>query len=119
MVYVYIVVSKTLNSFAYTKRAHSPLINFAERGTNVQIANCSVYCKYKRGDTNIRRCVTKNCGNKETDLLDKQRFSLLRTNTRMECALKWYLDRGFVLGRRFVLCVAFQGAITNKVCIVT
>ena len=105
---------------AYTKRAPSPPINFAERGTNVQIANCSVYCQYQgRGDTNIRRCGTKNCGNTETDLLDKQRFSSLRTNTRMECVLKWYLDRGFVLGRRFVLRVALQGAVTNKVCVVT
>jgi len=125
-IYIYVCVcvcvcvcaSKPVSSFAYTKRAHSPAINFAERGTNVQIANCSVYCQYKRrggGNTNIRRCGTKNCGNTETDLLDKQRFSSLCTNTRMECVLKLYWDRGFVLGRRFVLRVALEGAVANKV----
>ena len=121
-IYIYIYIyryQQALNSIAYTKRAYSPPINFPERGTNIQIANCSVYCQYKGGDTNIRRCGTKNCGNTETDLSDKQRFSSLRTNTRMERVLKWYLDRGFVLGRRFVLRAALQGAVTNKTCVVT
>ena len=125
-IYIYIYTHTCVCVFvcvcqqAYTKHAPSPPINFAERGTNVQIANCSVYCQYGGGgNTNIRRCGTKNCGNTEKDLLDKQRFSSLCTNTSMECVLKWYLVRGFVLGRRFVLRVALQGAVTNKVCVVT
>jgi len=62
------------------------------------------------GNANIRRCRTKNFENTERDLLDKQRFGSLRTNTRKERVLKWYLERSFVLGRRFVLRVALQGA---------
>jgi hypothetical protein len=81
-------------------------------------SNCQLQCVLpirKGGHTNIRRCGTQNCGNTETDLLDKQRFSSLHTNTRMECVPKCYLDHGFVPGSRFVLRVAY----TNWACILT
>ena len=42
----------------------------------------------------------------------KEKFSSFRTKTRTERVLKWYLDRGFVLGRWFVLRAAFQGAVS-------
>jgi hypothetical protein len=36
-IYIYIGASKSLNGFAYTKRAHSPLISFAEMETMLKL----------------------------------------------------------------------------------